>query len=63
MDKVYVKFLQLENGIVREKQTPAIVLKEDNDIVTVKMIINGVEETRVLNSQQYSKTLYTLDYL
>jgi len=63
MDKVYVKFLQLENGIVREKQTPAIVLKEDNDIVTVKMIINGVEETRVLNSQQYSKTLYTLNYL
>jgi len=64
MIRVYVKFAVYENGIFKEKQTPATVLKEDAyGNVTVKIKINNTEEIRILSPQQYSHSLYVLDYL
>lgn len=48
MKKIFIKYREFENGLIKEKQVRGKVIQENETYVIAEYTINGKKETRAI---------------
>jgi len=59
---IYIKYKELENRVVKEKQIRAKVIEEHETYVIAEYTLNGKKETKAIQNEQVQTYPHVIEY-